>query len=91
MDIQERLKIFYARLEAAPAAGTAEEAMNLVCRTINGSRTSFVHCRAKRRRHWFFPAECTRRSPIGCGGCHLVSWLPTRAIIGYIASQTGRF
>jgi len=41
MDIQERLKIFYARLEAAPAAGTAEEAMDLVCRLIEEVEDQF--------------------------------------------------
>jgi len=41
MDIQERLKIFYSRLEAASPAGTAEEAMDLVCRTIEQVEDQF--------------------------------------------------
>ena len=34
MNIQERLAIFYRRLEASPPAGSADEALNLVCRLI---------------------------------------------------------
>ncbi len=34
MNIQQRLDIFFQRLEAAPAAANTEEAMGLVCRLI---------------------------------------------------------
>jgi hypothetical protein len=34
MDIQERLAEFFRRLEAAPPASTAEEALRLVCQLI---------------------------------------------------------
>jgi len=34
MDIQKRLAVFFQRLEAAPAASTAGEAMSLVCRLM---------------------------------------------------------
>ena len=41
MNIQERLEIFYRRLAAAPPTTSAEEAMNLVCRTIEQVEDEF--------------------------------------------------
>jgi len=41
MNIQERLAIFFRRLEAAPPAASAEEAMNLVCRLIEEVEDEF--------------------------------------------------
>jgi hypothetical protein len=41
MNIQERLEIFHRRLEAAPPAASAEEAMNLVCRLIEQVEDEF--------------------------------------------------
>ncbi len=34
MNIQERLALFYRRLEAAPPAANAEEALSLICRML---------------------------------------------------------
>ena len=41
MNIQERLTIFLRRLEAAPPAGNAEEALALVCRLIEEVEDEF--------------------------------------------------
>ena len=41
MDIQERLQVFFHRLEAAPAADSAEKAMALVCRLIEAVEDEF--------------------------------------------------
>lgn len=41
MNIQERLAIFLQRLEAAPPAGNAEEAIALVCRLIEEVEDEF--------------------------------------------------
>jgi len=41
MNIHERLEIFFQRLEAAPPAANAEEAMNLVCRLIEDVEDEF--------------------------------------------------
>ena len=41
MNIQGRLQIFFARLEAAPPAANAEEAMALVCRLIEQVEDEF--------------------------------------------------
>ena len=41
MEIHERLRIFFARLAAAPAARSADEALNLVCRLIEQIEEEF--------------------------------------------------
>ena len=41
MNIQERLAIFFRRLEATPPATNAEDAMNLVCRLIEEVEDEF--------------------------------------------------
>jgi hypothetical protein len=41
MEVQERLAIFFERLSAAPAAGSAEEALALVCRLIEEVEDEF--------------------------------------------------
>src|SRR5437870_3647858 len=41
MDIQERLTIFYARLQAAAPANNAEEAFRLICRTLEQVEDEF--------------------------------------------------
>ena len=41
MNIQRRLKVFFRRLEAAPPAANADEAMSLVCRLIEEVEDEF--------------------------------------------------
>ena len=41
MNIQERLQIFFQRLEAAPPAASADEAMALVCQLIEQVEDEF--------------------------------------------------
>jgi hypothetical protein len=41
MNIQERLALFYRRLEAVPAAADADEAMQLVCHLIEQVEDEF--------------------------------------------------
>ena len=41
MNIQERLAVFFQRLEASPLASNAEEAMALVCRLIEEVEDEF--------------------------------------------------
>lgn len=47
MEIHERLEVFYARLRAAPACATAEEALALVCRLTEEVEDEF--CPIQRR------------------------------------------
>ncbi len=47
MDIQKRLDVFFRRLADAPAAGSAEEALRLVCRLIEEVEAEF--CPVPRR------------------------------------------
>jgi hypothetical protein len=47
MEIQGRLEIFFARLRAAPACATAEEALALICRLIEEVEDQF--CSVPRR------------------------------------------
>jgi hypothetical protein len=47
MEIHQRLGIFFQRLQAAPAASTAQEAMSLVCRLIEQVEDEF--CPVPRR------------------------------------------
>jgi hypothetical protein len=41
MNIQERLALFYLRLEAAPPAASAEQALALIARTLEGVENEF--------------------------------------------------